>query len=245
MNESQPNQIDYDKPVAYDVDGRPLYSHPTSGINNQQTQAVHLIRPTEPDQQIISDETRLKHEKSKRAYPECDLSAGEYVIAVIRRHPIGLVLPVLICIFLVTLALTILFNFDYLVQALKINDANINPILVFIPVAVFVFMVISGTYVTYQIYSSNKIYLTNESIIQEIQTGVFAKKERMVSLNDIEDVSYTQNGMVEQMFNFGSIRLSTEGESTIYTSNYVYKPKDVIAMLKNAVESFKNGRAII
>jgi hypothetical protein len=46
------------------------------------------------------------------------------------------------------------------------------------------------------------------------------------------------------MFDYGSIRLSTEGDETTYRFNYVTAPKKQIAILNNAVEAFKNGRPV-
>jgi len=49
---------------------------------------------------------------------------------------------------------------------------------------------------------------------------------------------------MQMLFNYGSIRLSTEGEEASYRLAYVADPKKQIAILDNAVESFKNGRPI-
>ena len=246
MIEKQPSQSNYEQPVAYDVDGRPLYTHPSTVKPQTEplTQAVHLIRPTEPEKQVISEETKQKHEQSKKDWPECDLGDGEYIISVVSRHPFGLFLPIILGVFLISLAFTLLFNFDLLIQPLQLPQNSVNASIAILPVLVFSGFVLIGTYTAYSVYINNKLFLTNESIIQIIQTGVFSKKERMVSLIDIEDVSYSQRGIVEQIFNFGMIRLSTEGEGTVYRFKLVANPKEVIATLKNAVESFKNGRAI-
>ena len=40
------------------------------------------------------------------------------------------------------------------------------------------------------------------------------------------------------------MRLSTEGEETTYRFNFVEDPKRQIAIVNNAVESFKNGRPV-
>ena len=47
------------------------------------------------------------------------------------------------------------------------------------------------------------------------------------------------------MLNYGMIRLSTEGDETTYRFSYVANPKEQIAVLNNAVESFKNGRPVL
>ena len=61
---------------------------------------------------------------------------------------------------------------------------------------------------------------------------------------DIEDVSFTQKGVIQNIFNYGSIRLSTEGEGTTYSFSYVNNPKETVANLSNAIESFKYGRVV-
>jgi hypothetical protein len=235
---------DYDKPVAYDAEGQPLYAHPPKNQTDNNTQAVHLIRPTEPEKQIISDATKLKHQKSQKKYPVLNLSEGEYVISAIRRHPIGLFLPVVLGLLLVVLALSLFINFDAVMKSFQFTNVSISSADILLPVSVFIGLVFLSMYIAYYVYINNGLFLTNESIIQEIQSGLFSRRERIVSLVDIEDVSYSQNGLVQQIFNYGSIRLSTEGEGTIYHFNYVASPKDVIGTLSNAVEAFKNGRAI-
>ena len=91
---------------------------------------------------------------------------------------------------------------------------------------------------------NNRFFLTNESVIQEIQTTLLAHHEQTVSLANIEDASYQQAGIFQMMFNYGSIRLSTEGDETTYRFYYVSNPKVQIAILNNAVEAFKNGRPV-
>ena len=102
----------------------------------------------------------------------------------------------------------------------------------------------AGGYLAVWVYMNNRFFLTNESVIQEIQLSVFVHKEQTVSLMNIEDASYSQKGPLQVLLNYGSIRLSTEGEETTYRFDYVANPKVQIAILNNAVEAFKNGRPV-
>lgn len=243
---------DYDKPVAYDANGQPLYSHPAKNDNTEtkpqsntsQPQAVHVVRPSEPEKQVVSDASKLKHDRSMQLYPGLNLSAGEYVISAVKRHPIGLFVPIAIGIFLISVAFTVLFNFDLVVWAFQLNSDKIGVSLFIIPIVLFILLVIIATYVFYHIYTSNRFFLTNECVIQEIQTGLFTRLEQTVSLSNIEDASFTQVGIIQQIFDYGSIRLSTEGDETTYRFSYVANPKYHIAILNNAVEAFRNGRSI-
>lgn len=246
MKSEQTLPEDYDKPVAYDANGRPLYAHPPTTLEEaeSQNQTVHIMRPSEPEKQIVSESVKQKHDRSVSEYPGLNLSEGEYIILSIRRNPIGLVAPLLLGSLLIVLAITFLLNFDLILSSLQFTNLVISTSVVSIPVLLFMVLIALGMYVIYYVYFNNKFYLTNESVIQEIQTSIFSKLEQTVSLTNIEDASYTQNGIVQQMFNYGSIRLSTEGEETTYRFSYVTNPKQTIATLNNAVESFKNGRAI-
>ena len=86
--------------------------------------------------------------------------------------------------------------------------------------------------------------MTNERVIQEIQESLFSRREQTVSLGSIEDASFHQSGIVQTLFNYGTIRLSTEGEETTYIFRYVANPRAQVAVLNNAIEAFKNGRPV-
>ena len=105
-------------------------------------------------------------------------------------------------------------------------------------------LVLIGGYIVIWVYLSNQFFLTNESVIQEIQTSLLSRHEQTVSLDNIEDASYRQAGILQTLLNYGSIRLSTEGDETTYRFNYVADPKRQIAILNNAVEAFKHGRPV-
>lgn len=246
MKPEESSTEDYDRPVAYDVDGKPLYAHPAADASKLSgpAQVVHMTRPSEPEKPFISDATKIKHDSSKKLYPDLNLSEGEYVIVTVRRHPIGLIIPLILGVVLVALSLSVLFNYDLFVQSFQLRGPAADVSIVFFPIILFILLICIGTYIAYYVYSNNRFYLTNESVIQELQTGLFNHREQTVSLGSIEDASYTQSGLVQEMLNYGSIRLSTVGDETTYTFPFVTNPKEHIATLNNAVEAFKNGRPV-
>lgn len=242
MTEEKSEQ--YEKPVAYDAEGRPLYAHPVSKTETPTHQVVHVSRSLEPYKQEVSPEVKIRHDRSMELFPSLNLSQGEYVIAAVRRHPIGLLLPMVAGVFLLSVTLSLMFNYDLVVKTFNIKGELANIVNVFVPLMLFAALIMLGTYVSYYVYSKNKLYLTNECLIQETQTSLFSHHEQTVSLLNIEDASYDQKGIVQQLFDYGSIRLSTEGEETTYRFDYVANPRHHIAVLNNAVEAFKLGRPI-
>jgi len=142
------------------------------------------------------------------------------------------------------LAVTILFNFDIIAESLSLSESAASFWTIFFPILLFCILIGLGMYVIYYVYINNKFFLTNESVIQEIQVSLFSRREQTVSLANIEDASYRQENLIQTLFNYGSIRLSTEGDETTYRFTYVANPKHHIATLNNAVEAFKNGRPV-
>lgn len=237
---SQPQQ-----PVAYDANGQPLYAQPVQPASTTPVvTTVHVARPAEPEAPAISLETQRLNERSRRLYPQLNLSDGEYVIRAVRRHPIGIIGPLASGTIVIALVLSVLVNYGSLVEKVGITGSVAEPGFLAIPVLVFAILVGLGMAIFYYVYAQNKFYLTNESVIQEIQNSLFSRQEQTVSLGNIEDASFTQKGIFQQLFNYGDIRLSTEGDETTYRFSYVSRPKEHIARLNNAVEAFKNGRPV-
>lgn len=255
------------KPVAYDADGRPLYaapqvpktsSHVTSaagqpvngqnydpGLRSQHANeptVVHADRAIEPKDKQLSESVQKRCDDSKSRYPHLNLSNGEFVILDIKRHPIGLMLPIAatgIALFALIFLLIIYPSGD---NAVSFGLPSFGAAL--LPILLLMLLVGMGGFIAVWVYLQNQFFLTNESVIQEIQHGLFSRHEQTVSLGSIEDASFKQFGILQTMFNYGTIRLSTEGEETTYRFAFVADPRKQVAILNNAIEDFKNGRPV-
>lgn len=231
------------KPIAYDVDGKPLYAAPSvPAETTQQPSVVHVSRAFEPIKVELSPETKQRHEDSMNLYPWLNLSEHEYVISAVRRHPIGLWGPIVVTTIVVSLAFSVMMNYGYIAEVFGLSLQTYGIVLL-IGILFTALSLIVG-YLAIWVYSNNHFFLTNESVIQEIQTGIFSHNEQTVSLMNIEDASFSQRGPLQVLLDYGSIRLSTEGEESTYRFDYVQNPKRQIAILNNAVEAFKNGRPV-
>lgn len=255
-----------DRPVAYDAEGKPLYAAPTPPAISHVTRVpesheghnfdprmrsqyanepniVHHPRAYDPKVNDMSQEQRDKHELSKRRYPRLNLSDGEYVIMDVKRHPIGLLIPMGVTILLIILLTVGLVAYP-IIYADPVTGEVPGLIEVTVASLCLIILIAIGGYLAVWVYLQNTFYMTNESVIQEIQHSIFSKREQTVSLGSIEDASYRQNGIIPTIFNYGTIRLSTEGEETTYRFYFVANPKRHIAVLSNAIECFKNGRPV-
>jgi len=135
-------------------------------------------------------------------------------------------------------------SYNDLADGFIVAGREMSPGVIVLPGLVFMLFIAAAMAVSSYVYLKNRFILTNESIIQEVQLSLFSRREQTVSLANVEDASYSQKGMLQYMFNYGSIRLSTEGDETTYRFDYVSNPKDQVGELNNAVEAFKYGRPI-
>ena len=229
------------KPVAYDADGHPLYAAPVPQAATP-PQVVHMTRAIEPVEVEVSEEVKQRHAESMKRFPGLNLSEHEYIISAVRRHSVGLWAPVLGTALAVSLVFAIMLNYPYIAESIGLPISSYGNLLLIGVLLVILFLI--GGYLAMWVYMNNRFFLTNESVIQEIQVSIFSRKEQTVSLMNIEDASFSQRGPMQTMLNYGSIRLSTEGEETTYRFDYVANPKEHIAILNNAVEAFKNGRPV-
>lgn len=240
MNPDQQPSPDFQQPVAYDADGRPLYATPVV-----QPQVVHVSRAADPKPQEVSPEVKARHDDSASAYPGLNLSEAEYVVADVPRHSIGLALPMIMTGLIVVIILTLLFNLPAIIGQIAGLGETVNYTPFWVGGLLIAALALAGGAIAVWVFRANQMIVTNESVIQEIQTGLFAHNEQTTSLGSVEDVSFDQTGIFQMLFNYGSIRLSTVGDETTYRLSYVASPKQQVAMINNAVESFKNGRPLV
>jgi hypothetical protein len=202
---------------------------------------MYWTRPYEPQAPEITPEIQQKCEESRRKYPRLNLSDGEYIISDVKRHPIGLLGIWGVAVLIIAAVMAML--------ALFMNNASDTGLTDSVPhtalglgVFVVAVLVAIGAAASSWIYQANHFYLTNESVIQNLQMSLFSNRVQTVSLGNVEDASYTKKGILQHIFDYGSIRLSTQGDETTYRFSFVSDPHGQIAALNNAVEAFKNGR---
>lgn len=189
----------------------------------------------------VTPEEQAMHEQSKQDYPQLALSPGEYVLEEVRRHPIGLVSIWAISGLLIFLSLAIapfysgnveLFSDITSVPAAKLP----SPAIIFVPALILAgFFFLGGAIATF-VYNRNRFYITTESIVQFVQYSLFNSKQQVVNLINVEDVSADQTGILQQVLNYGTLRLSTQGEDTIYHFRFVANPNRVVHSVHDATE---------
>ncbi len=194
----------------------------------------------------IDPETARLHEESVQKYPKVALSKGEYVIEEVRRHPIGLVSIW----FIVGIMLTVVFG---ALSTYSVNRATLATFLTtaedggrlfalpsgeqLFPLAVILaaFFILGGVIATI-VYRGNEFFVTNEAIFQFVQKSLFNTQTQVVNLINVEDASQDKRGILQHVLNYGTLKVSTQGEETTYHFYFVANPGRIVNIVNDRSE---------
>jgi hypothetical protein len=182
------------------------------------------------------------HEKADHAisvhdYPELDLSENEYVLIDVDRTKL---VPILVG---VVLGATYLFCAALAFAEMNgwISLSN-NGMLSILGLLIMISLSLI-CYLTIWIYYRNRMIVTNQRIFSKVQQTLFSFRMQSIELEHIEDISYSQVGILANLFGYGSIRFSTIGNEHTYELTLVDKPESQIKIIKKAVHDVDEGEA--
>jgi len=91
-----------------------------------------------------------------------------------------------------------------------------------------------------RIYNGNKLFVTNRRVFQLLTTSLVSSSTNVIDLPSIEDASFHQNGILQQLLHYGTLRLATVGDETTYTFKYSdIKPEQMEKISKLITEAKK------
>lgn len=186
--------------------------------------------------------SKLQHARSAKDFPEIDLEADEYVVLHIKRSRIGIAfiwVVVALLVMALSLALIVLAGTAAQSAAFSMNESAMHYLRLGILALYAVFFF--GGIVGQSIYDANQIYVTNRRLIQKSRNSLFANSTNIIELRRIEDVSFRQSSLVDQIFRLGVLRMSTVGEETTYSLKYVDTPRDEVKIISHLVYKCKKN----
>jgi hypothetical protein len=153
---------------------------------------------------------------------EAATSPGEFIVFEIRKHWFGLFVMYLQAIIAFSIV-TWLLLFLLPTAGLFDNEENVRSIasagvLLFGALLALILLMVTW------IYNQNKLILTNRSITQVAQNGLFSRKVSELSLQNTEDITADKDGVWAQIFNFGVIKVETAGEQFNFHFKYCPNP---------------------
>lgn len=182
---------------------------------------------------------KIRHERSKKDFPELSLKEGEYVEFVFRRARICLLMIIMAEAFGV---IVILLAFLLALLGQSMIDEMGRNFLFIILFALLATTVIVGL-IALAIHRGNRLYVTNQRVIQLVLSSLVSSSRNAIDLASVEDVSFHQNGILQTLFRYGTLRLATVGDETTYTFRCSdISPEDLEAVSKLVVEAKKKHK---
>lgn len=201
-------------------------------------QPVMHVEVPDGDPQTI----KARHDRSVKKYPEITVDEDEYVVLSMRRHSLGYLLNIIfssiIAVFLISAWIIICF----MPNPLPI-PANFKPQLSIIFGSITLLLILL-TYVNYVVYRANRIVITNERAIQWISTTIMSQKKQVINLESIEDISYSRDGILQHLFDYGTVKLSTVGDESTYTFAFSPNPDKKAEFLSDVVEAARENQIL-
>jgi len=152
--------------------------------------------------------------------PLAVMQSGEQTVCEIKRHPFGLFSMYASMGFgLLALAVVIIIAPHY-ISALTGN----TQMLLLLAYLIVVAATLLFAYIATTIYKNNRWILTTDSLTQVTQIGLFRKQVSQLSLANLEDVTAQQDGVIQSMFNFGTLHAETAGERSKFVFPFCPDP---------------------
>ena len=159
---------------------------------------------------------KIRHERSKKDFPGLRLEEDEYVEFAFKRAKV--------CLFMILGRtafglIVVLLAFLLVLMGQSMIDEMGRNFLFIILTALLASAVIIGI-VALTIYNGNKLFITNRRAIQMVMTSPVANSVNIIDLSSVEDASFRQDSIMQNLFHYGTFRLSTVGDETTYTFKY-------------------------
>jgi hypothetical protein len=165
--------------------------------------------------------------------PISAIQEGEQVLCEIKRHPIGIIYVYVGLIGMLLAAAIVLFVIAPSAFGSGRSDITGLSTAIFFILAVFALVF---AFIANYIYWGNRWIVTSDSITQLEQISLFNKHASQLSLRNAEDISSIKKGILQHMFNYGSIKAETPNERTRFLFTYCPDPDKHAQLIINAHE---------
>jgi uncharacterized membrane protein YdbT with pleckstrin-like domain len=140
----------------------------------------------------------------------------EKKLAEIFKHPIGIILLYIQTI----IGLTVAVGLAYFLLPVVVADTDdaffYGSLFAFVSVVIAFLVMVIATF----IFRQNRMILTDRNITQILQFGLFNRKVSQLNMNNVEDVTAVQNGVLPTLFNYGTLKIETAGEQVNFHFSY-------------------------
>lgn len=216
---------------------------PNEPQSPQQPQAPQQSTPEQqpaPEQRPAQQSPLTRPPQAARVNPLNAMREGETFIFEIHRHPIGLISTyimlalVAVVVGVISIGAPVLFS-DVAGTALATLGAVAGVLVIFILAVIAL--------IAHKVYYDNLWILTSDSLTQVTRGGLFNRQSSQLGLDNLEDVTVKQQGILPHIFNYGTLHGQTAGEHSKFIFPYCPDPNGYARKILDARELFEQGHA--
>lgn len=164
------------------------------------------------------------------------LDADEKQLAVIKRHPFGIIIIYVQLIFGIVVAAALV----WLLLPTFVDREEQPQVYGWVGVgfvALALLMAMIALIATY-IYRQSKLIVTDKTITQVLQESLFSRKISQLALPNVEDVTADRHGFFATIINYGDLNVETAGEQENFHFIFAPIPDNYAKMILEAREQF-------
>ncbi|MCX6727252.1 MAG: DUF3824 domain-containing protein [Candidatus Saccharibacteria bacterium] len=168
------------------------------------------------------------------------INPNEKLLAVIKRHPFGIVkLYVQMLVGVVFAGGLIMVLLPQLISREDNPSVYVGVGIVAVIIIVFLIFLLAVATV---IYRRNKLVVTSETITQTLQLGLFNKKISQLAVSNIEDVTAQKSGFFPTVLNYSRLLIETAGEQENFYFDYCPSADHYAKLILETRQAFLSGR---
>ncbi|HEX7963322.1 MAG TPA: PH domain-containing protein [Candidatus Saccharimonadales bacterium] len=200
-------------------------------------QAPQGQQPTNPN---MAYKQEFERPKEQGIHPMVVLQPGEVIVANIKRHPFGIVSLYVSAVVGIGVAAAVAFIL--LPSLLDQYGGGDGMTLAVGGLAVITVLLLLVLGVATSVYWQNEWVITTDSITQIVQNSLFGRQVSQLSMDNLEDVTVNQDGIIPHLFNFGTLKVETAGERSKFLFPYCPNPNDYARKILEIHEHFLEER---
>ncbi|HUC87299.1 MAG TPA: PH domain-containing protein [Candidatus Saccharimonadales bacterium] len=156
------------------------------------------------------------------------IGKDEKVLELVQRHWISVV-PSIVGFLLISLAALVGF---YLVGRYGDTVGQYGPVdaAILALIALLVFGLLLG-YTSWVVYRQNRIIITDQNLYEVTQNSLFSRKISQFSLERMQDVSASQNGVFANLFGYGDVTVETASAEENFVFHEAPHPRDLATVI--------------
>ncbi len=151
------------------------------------------------------------------------IQGDEQVIALLRRHPVYIILQI---VGIIILAMLVVSLFTWMQSQANALGSAMDVLNILTAV-----IALGAVALIYYRYRNDLWLLTNQRLVDSVKTNPFSHEVSSADLLNLQDISVSKKGIFPTLFNFGDVKCQTAGSAGVFTLLGVPNPNGVLELI--------------